>query len=57
MLNMLCLCLQKCSSVPAELHGVWQMRVNGLESTFLLVYLDVRDYSEHELLSVPSGQF
>lgn len=30
---------------PAELCGVWQMRVNGLTSTFCLVYLDVPDCS------------
>lgn len=37
--------LQKCSMAPAELRGVWQMRVNVLTSTFLLAYLDVQDYS------------
>lgn len=26
---------------PAELRGVWQMRVNGITSTFLLVQLHV----------------
>lgn len=26
---------------PAELRGVWQMRVNGITDTFLLARLDV----------------
>lgn len=43
--NGLCPSLQKCSMAPAELCGVWQMRVNGLTSTFCLVYLDVPDCS------------
>lgn len=40
---------------PAELCGVWQMRVNGLTGTFCLVYLDVPDCSNGIGTTVPSN--